>query len=98
MTEKLLEAKLALSRGGDVVLKQLIQTDNQKPHWMDLNISAVSRRPDPADEDSMTSEDAFLSGVALSQGVEPSDLRHQLRMGETIYLYKCPESPGQGSS
>lgn len=95
MTEKLLEAKLELARSGDVLLKQLIQTDKQKPRWLNVNVSAFSRLPDPADEDSMTSEDAFLSGVALSQGVESGELRHRLRMGETIYLYQCPGGSGR---
>lgn len=95
MTEKLLEAKLELAPSGDVILKQLIQTNERKPRWLNTNISAYERIPDPADEDSMNSEDAFLSGVALSQGVQSTELRHQLRMGETIYIYQRPVISGR---
>jgi hypothetical protein len=93
MIEKLVEAKLELDRYGDVILKQLIQTDEQKPKWSDTNISDFERTPDPAEEDSMTSEDSFLAGVASLHGVEPDDLHQRLRKGETIQIYPPPYNP-----
>ena len=98
MTEQLLESKLELDPKGDIILKQLIQTDEQEPHWLDQNISAVDRHPDTVKIGPMNSEDELLLGVAVVLGVQPIDIRQRLEAGETIFLYQRPENSGQGSS
>jgi hypothetical protein len=98
MSEKLIEAKIELSPSGDVFLKQLIQTGEEEPQWLNQNMSAIARKPDPTEEGSMNSEDMFLLGVALSRGVQPAEVRKQLQESGTIYIYQRPVYTGQGSS
>ncbi len=97
MSTKLLEAKIKLNPNSDVIFRQLISTDGQNPQWLDQNISAVAREPDNNEEHSLNSEDAFLLGVAASQGVPPAELRSRLKAGEIIYTYRPPEA-GKGTS
>jgi hypothetical protein len=95
---ELLKSKIELDPSGNVILKQLIQTDKQPPQWLCQNISAVARKADPTEEGSMNSENAFLLGVALSQGLPSTELRQRLQAGEEICLYQRPEKSGQGTS
>jgi len=95
---ELLESNVQLDPNGDVILRQLIQTGKQKPQWFEQNVSAVARTPDPTEEGSMNSGDAFLLGVAMALGTPTPELQQRLKAGEQISLYQRPQCFGQGAS